>query len=108
MPEAFARDAVKDPNVSYLTEEEFEDFYNSRTKVRLPEVKRDEQVIAELEHRVGLPNTEDPLTRNSDEYKDAMDPDKPHAGRRRQVDKRWATFKAARGITIHRDYKKRR
>lgn len=96
VPEAFADAAVAafPDDVSVLNDVDATAFYDNRAHIRDPAVKENVEVLQAISAKRGLgipPSTDD---------SNALDPDHPAAGRRRNKLKDWAGFKTSRGITM--------
>lgn len=96
VPDDFAQAAVaRWPTRCFIkTEVEAEALYNERCHARDPEIKEDVDVLQAIKAKRDLDILEDQADR------DALDPDHPARGRRRNARKTWAGFKSAEGITI--------
>lgn len=96
VPNNFAQAAVLQfpESCSILNEIDAEAFYNDRGHIRDPEIKEDVTVLQAIAAKTALQIPQD----QSD--LDALNPDHPAAGRRRNVKKTFAGFKANQGITI--------
>jgi hypothetical protein len=95
-PNNFAQAAVSmfPAQCSMLTEAEAEDFYNNRGHIRDSTIKEDTTILQSIKAKRDLGIIEDQAD------KDALNPDHPSSGRRRNRRKTWAGFKAAEGITV--------
>lgn len=76
------------------TEVEAEVLYNERCHVRDPEIMEDTDILQAIVAKRDLSIPEDQADR------DALNPDHPARGRRRNTRKTWADFKSAEGVTI--------
>lgn len=96
VPEDFAQAAVAAwPSLcSIRTESEAKKLYDERCHIRDPEIREDTDVLQAIKAKRDLSIAEDQADR------DALDPDHPTRGRRRNNKKTFAGFKAAEGITI--------
>jgi len=96
VPSDFAQAAVArwPDRCSIKTEAEAENLYNNRCHVRDPEIKENTEIIQAIKAKRDLSIAED----QSDI--DALNPDHPAAGRRRNKRKTFTGFKAVEGITI--------
>lgn len=103
VPKDFADEALKlfGPNgtlvkdqVEEVDAEDFEEFYNKRHATRIPEQEIDEKRLASIKAKqdVGASLTKD------DE--DALDPEKPTPGIKKNPLKRWKDRQKKQGITI--------
>ena len=96
VPEAFAQAAVAafPEKCSFLTEAECERFYEDRHTFDQPEIHDDTEALQAIaaKRAAGIP--EDQQDRN------AIDPDHPMRGRRRNKTKTFSGYKQQRGITI--------
>ena len=92
VPEQFAKAAVTafPDSVSVIDEAEAEDFYENRCTAHLPEVKDDVEVLQAIAAR-------NQLNRAAPEDEQALDPEHPSMGRRRNKTKKWAGLKKQRG-----------
>lgn len=96
VPNAFAQAAVAmfPAQCSILTETQAETFYDTRSHVRDSAIKEDTNVLQAIKAKRDLGIAEDQADL------DALNPDHPALGRRRNKRKDWAGFKAAEGVTI--------
>ena len=96
VPEDFARAAVEKfpEQCSFLTEAECEAFYQNRHTFDQPEVNDDTETLQAIAAKRAAGISEDDQDRN------AMDPDHPSRGRRRNKTKTFAGYKKQRGITV--------
>lgn len=96
VPEDFAQAAVNafPGQCSFLTEVECERFYEDRHTADQPEIFDDTEILQAIaaKRAVGIPE--------DDQDRNAMDPDHPLSGRRRNKTKTFAGYKLQRGITI--------
>lgn len=96
VPEDFATEAVAafPDDVEVVDEVEAEDFYNNRVAARQPEELLDNEVLQgiKLKQDLGLQLTQD--------QQDALDPEKPARGIRKNERKTFAGFTAERGLTL--------
>ncbi len=96
VPEDFALASVAafPDTCSIVPEIEAEDFYNNRGHVRDAAIKEDVNVLQSIQAKVALGVEQD----QGDT--DALNPDHPAAGRRRNKKKTFAGFKAAQGFSV--------
>ena len=96
VPNDFAQAAVIafPATCSIINETEAEDFYNNRGHIRDAEIKEDNTVLQAIAAKAALSIVQD----QSDT--DALDPDHPASGRRRNKKKTFAGFKTEQGITV--------
>ncbi len=96
IPEDFANAAVAafPDTCSVLIESDAEKFYNERGHVRDPAIKEDTQVLQAIQAKVALGVEQD----QGDT--DALDPDHPAPGRRRNNKKTFAGFKSTQGFSV--------
>lgn len=96
VPENFALECVaRWPSLcSLITENEAEALYNDRCHIRDPEIKEDATVLQAIQSKRALGIAED------QNDLDALDPDHPSSGRRRNNKKTWINFKQAEGIVV--------
>ncbi len=103
VPKNFADEAVAlFPNdVEIITETAFEIFYNDRAHIQEPDEILDAEILQGIvaKRNLGLP------AKPSED--DALDPDKPCLGIRKNHNKTWARKKLKQGIAIHAAYKKK-
>lgn len=96
VPEQFAIEAVAQfPNeVSVIDEVEAEDFYNNRHAVGQPDEEIDNEVLTgiKLKKDLGLALTQ--------QQQNALDPNKPERGIRKNETKTYAGLKAKRGFQV--------
>ena len=95
---AFADEAVAlfPGLVSKLTETEWESFYNDRAHAHEPEIFDDVEALQALKVKLDLGI----LSKTDKEYTDAINPDLPAAGRKRNPDRSWSQVKSRKGINI--------
>ncbi len=87
--------------VTVLNETELEDFWNNKARAHTPEVKTDAEVITGLRAERALRVEMQMFTTAIDkEIEEALDPDNPKPGSRRDEMARWATAKARLDVTI--------
>ncbi len=104
VPEDFCDAAVAawPGRVERMTETQFEAFYNDRAHDHEPDVVMDVEVMNQLRAKYGLAAgvklTAGPGWDKADA--DALDPDNPTPGVKRNPSKTYARFKAKRGVTI--------
>ena len=96
VPESFANESVArwPEQCSILNAEQAERYYEERVTVKEPEIVEDLealQIIA-AKRGAGLPETQ--------EDRDALDPDKPNRGRTRNKRKKFADMLAAKGLKL--------
>lgn len=91
VPLAFAEEAVSryGDDCMIITEASARSFYNNRHAHSQPEVKEDREALENLKLRIELGE----LSKDDQEYKDAVNPDKAVPGRRRNKRKRWEGLK---------------
>lgn len=96
VPDDFAQAAVaRWPTRCFIKMEvETEALYNERCHIRDPEIKEDTDVLQAIKAKRDLAIPEDQADL------DALNPDHPARGRRRNIRKTWTGFKSAEGITI--------
>lgn len=96
IPEDFADAAVKKwPNrCTIVNETEAEKFYEERAHVRDPEIKEDPTALQAIVAKTALG-----IAQEQGDI-DALDPDHPAAGRRRNSKKTFVGFKSEMGITV--------
>jgi hypothetical protein len=96
VPNDFAQAAVAafPTQCSILTEAEATTFYDDRAHICDPAIKEDVDVLQAISAKRSLSIVEDQGDL------DALNPDHPASGRRRNKRKTWADFKTAEGITI--------
>lgn len=96
VPNDFAQAAVTmfPSTCSIIVETEAEDFYNNRGHIRDAEIKEDTTVLQAIAAKEALSIAQD----QSDV--DALNPDHPATGRRRNKKKTFAGFKTEQGITV--------
>lgn len=96
VPSDFAQAAVAmfPAQCSICIETEAEDFYDNRGHVRESEIKEDVSILQSIKAKRDLGIAEDQADI------DALNPDHPAPGRRRNKRKTWIGFKAAEGVTI--------
>lgn len=96
VPDAFAQAAVTQfpTKCSIITEAKAQGFYEQRGHVRDPEIREDTDVLQAIKAKRDLAIPEDQADL------DALNPDHPALGRRRNKRKTWAGFKTAEGVTI--------
>ncbi len=94
VPEGFATEAIAlfPSQVKLWTELECQTFYEQRAHVRQSAIKEDVEILQAIVAKRDLGITE------SQEDRDALDPDHPALGRRRNKEKTWTGFKTQRGI----------
>lgn len=96
VPEAFAKAAIEKfgDQCSFLTEAECEAFYQDRCTVNQPDVHDDTETLQAIaaKRAAGIPEDEQDVN--------AMDPDHPMRGRRRNKTKTFDGYKQQRGISI--------
>lgn len=96
VPNDFAQAAIiRWPDrCSIKTEVEAEELYNSRCHIRDPEIKEDTDILQAIKAKrdLNIPEDQGDI--------DALNPDHPSRGRRRNNKKTFVDFKAAEGITI--------
>lgn len=99
VPEDFALAAVdKWPNqCSIISETDAEIMYEQRCHVRDPEIKEDTDILQAIKAKrdLGIPEDQGDLN--------ALDPDHPQVGRRRNKRKSWNSFKQQEGIIIKKN-----
>ena len=98
VPEGFADAAVAlfPAGVSILNDADATTFYNDRGHIRDPAITENLEVLqAIVAKRSFVP----PIPEDQQD-RDALDPDHPATGRRRNKLKTWADFKTKRGITM--------
>jgi len=99
VPNSFAQEAIKlfPESCQILTELEAEKFYNERAHIREPEVFEDAEVLQAIvaKQRLGIPQNQDDIN--------ALNPDHPQIGRRRNPNKTWNQYKINRVITIEKN-----
>jgi hypothetical protein len=80
--------------VEQMTEAEFETFYNERAHAHEPAIHDDAEVLQALaaKQTLGIEQDQDDL--------DALDPDNPKSGRRRNRRKTYAALKQWQGFTV--------
>lgn len=107
VPAAFAVAAdAAFPNVEIVTEAELEQFFDTKSKVNMPEDFIDEERLNGLAARRSLlilrgENQNSKVIMDLDsEISDALDPDNTKPGVRKNLDRLWKDFKATREITI--------
>jgi hypothetical protein len=113
VPEQFAIEAVAQfpGECTRMTEAECQQFYDDRARVQQADDDRDEAMLTALRAEFNLikdllaefpANTklQDRSTALKTLLQKALDPDDPHPGVRKNVRRRWATFKARAGITF--------
>lgn len=95
IPEAVADALIGAGLVERVTNEpDFESFWNSKAYAHLPEVQDDHETLQAIAAKRALGIAEDQDDIN------ALNPDHPSSGRRRNRKKTWADFKADRAITL--------
>jgi len=96
VPEVFADAAVAlfPNNVTILNDVDAGTFYDTRGHVRDSAIRENLEILQGIKVKRDLGIAEDPQDR------DALDPNHPAAGRRRNKLKTWADFKTNRGITM--------
>ncbi len=96
VPADFANAAVAafPSTCAILTEVEAEKFYNERAHVREPAIKEDVETLQAIVAKTALGVVQD----QGDI--DALDPDHPASGRRRNKKKTFVGFKTQQGITV--------
>lgn len=96
VPNTFAQAAVTmfPAQCSILTETQAETFYDTRGHVRDSAIKEDTNVLQAIKAKRDLGIVEDQADL------DALNPDHPTPGRRRNKRKDWIGFKTAEGVTI--------
>ena len=96
VPKDFADAAVgKFPDeCTVMTEAEAEKFYDERAHLHEPEINDNVEVLQAIVAKRAL-GIDD-----SDEDRNALDPDHPSAGRRRNKTKTWKGYKKNRGIEL--------
>lgn len=96
VPEAFATEAIsKFPSeVSIITEAEATIFYETRAHSHEPSIIENQEVLQTIVNKRSLGIAED------QQDKDALDPNHPSPGRRRNKLKTWVGFKKQRGIVL--------
>jgi hypothetical protein len=96
VPENFAQAAVDkfSNQCSFLSEQECERFYEDRCTVEQPEIHDDTETLQAISAKrtAGIPE--------DDQDENAMNPDHPMRGRRKNKIKKFAGYKKQRGITI--------
>lgn len=96
VPEAFAQAAVEKfpEQCFFLTETECERFYEDRHTFDQPEINDDTETLQAVaaKRAAGIPE--------DDQDRNAMDPDNPMRGRRRNKTKTFAGYKQQRGISV--------
>jgi len=96
VPDDFAEAAVaRWPTRCFIkTEVEAEALYNERCHIRDPEIREDTDVLQAIVAKRALDIPEDQADL------DALNPDHPAPGRRRNTRKTWSDFKSAEGVMI--------
>lgn len=96
VPETFADSAVAmfPTDVAILNDADAGTFYNSRAHIRDAAIRENLEILQGIKAKRDLSIAEDQQDR------DALDPDHPAAGRRRNTVKTWSDFKTQRGITM--------
>lgn len=96
VPNSFAQAAITQfpESCSILSETDAEKFYNERGHVRDPEIKEDTTILQAIVAKATLGIAQDQSDTN------ALDPDHPASGRRRNKKKTWSGFKTNQGITV--------
>lgn len=107
VPESFADAAVAafPDDVKYITEAEFQDFYDNKAHIREPEFNVDEEVMKsfEIKHNaLGMQATADLA------YLRAIDPEDPAPGIRKNHNRYYKDFKAKRNFIIKDKAKKKK
>ncbi len=96
VPENFANEAVIlfPRQVKLWTELECQTFYEQRAHVRQPAIKEDVEILQAIvaKRALNIPEAQEDL--------DALDPDHPALGRRRNKEKTWVGFKNQRGVIL--------
>lgn len=109
VPEDFALEAVKmfPDRIEILDEGKCAEFYNNRAHAHEPEIHEDVEVLQAIATRKQLENARGaaPDIQQEKLDEDALDPDKPQRGRRRNKKKFFDSYKKVMGISI-RDIKK--
>ena len=108
VPFEFATEAVSHwpDTCKILSEAATKKFYDERCHVRDPEIRDDLDTINAIAARRRLQGKPDRIPEanlDADDVSDrnALDPDHPQAGRRRNKRKTWVGYKAANGIVLH-------
>lgn len=96
VPESFATEAIAlfPGRVKSWTELECQTFYEQRAHVRESEIKEDVETLQAIVAKRNLNIVETQADR------DALNPDHPSSGRRRNKEKTWGGFKTQRGINL--------
>ena len=96
VPDDFAQAAIAmfPESCTILNEADAEKFYNERGHVRDAEIKEDTTILQAIAAKVaiGIPQSPSDL--------DALDPDHPASGRRRNKKKTFSGFKMQQGFTV--------
>lgn len=96
VPDDFAQAAVAKftATCTILNEADAEKFYNERAHIRDPEIKEDTTILQAIAAKAALGITQDQSDIN------ALDPDHPTSGRRRNKKKTFVGFKTEQGFTV--------
>lgn len=112
VPQQFVTEALAEfPSVcSAMTEVEYQDFYDNKAMVRLPENTYDEQAVASIDREVvhlqelsdaeaGNQSKKDAVTAAKAKRSKALDPDDDTPGMRKNHKRYWVDHKAKSGVT---------